>query len=158
MDIKHTQRHEHILLCQELNRIALFSRARTHEIPPLIIQSSNLEQVQHIVDVILSQSPLGHGTAQVRVAVEVVLRSGQHGVDVRVAARAQQVVHAAAVFVLAVPREAVGDDGDEGSHVREVGPEAVVGSYVRGMHLPGAGRPETFARVVAVPDVEIAFV
>jgi hypothetical protein len=89
--------------------------------------------------------------------VEVVLRSGQHGVDVRVAARAEQVVHAAAVLVVAVPGEAVGDDCDEGPHVGEVGPEAVVGGYVSGVKLPGAGGPEAFAGVVAVPDVEIAF-
>lgn len=90
-------------------------------------------------------------------AVEVVLRSGQHGVDVRVAARAQQVVHAAAVLVLAVPCEAVGDDGDEGPHVGEVGPEAVVGGDVGGVKLARAGGPEAFTGVVAVPDVEIAF-
>lgn len=157
MKSKHTQRHEHILLCQELNRIALLSRTRTHKISSLVIQPGNLEQVQHIVDVILSQSPLSHSPAQVRVAVEVVLRSGQHGVDVRVAARAQQVVHAAAVLVLAIPCEAVGDDGDEGPHVGEVGPEAVVGGDVGGVKLAGAGGPEAFTGVVAVPDVEIAF-
>lgn len=134
---RHTQRHEHILLRQKLNRIALLRRTGTHKIPPLVIQPRNLEQVQHIVDVILSQPPLGHGTAQVGVAVEVVLRSRQHGVDVRVAACSEQVVHAAAVFVLAVPGEAVGDDCDEGSHVGEVGPQAVVRCDVCGMKLSG---------------------
>lgn len=89
--------------------------------------------------------------------MEVVLRSGQHGVDVRVAARAQQVVHAAAVFVRAVPREAVGDDCDKGPNVGEVGPEAVVRGDVCGMQLPSARGPEAFTGVVAVPDVEIAF-
>lgn len=89
--------------------------------------------------------------------MEVVLRPRQHGVDVRVAACAQQVVHAAAILVLAIPREAVGDDGDERPHVGEIGPEAVVGGDVGGVKLAGTAGPEAFARVVAVPDVEIAF-
>lgn len=90
-------------------------------------------------------------------AVEVVLRARQHGVDVRVAARAQQVVHAAAVLVAAVPGEAVGDDCDERPHVGEAGPEAVVGGDVGGVKLARAGGPEAFAGVVAVPDVEVTF-
>jgi hypothetical protein len=66
-------------------------------------------------------------------------------------------VDAAAVLVLAVPGEAVGDDCDEGPHVGEVGPETVVGRYVGGVKLASAAGPEAFTGVVAVPDVEVTF-
>lgn len=38
----------------------------------------------------------------------------------------------------------VGDHGHHGPHVRQVGPQAVVGGQVRRVQLPGARRPEVF--------------
>jgi hypothetical protein len=66
-------------------------------------------------------------------------------------------VHSPAILILAVPSEAVRDDGDKGPHVGEVRPEAIVGGDVGRVKLASAAGPEAFARVMAVPDVEVAF-
>lgn len=102
-------------------------RRRVHEIATLFIQASHLKDVDDVVDIALGKSIRRHSTDEVGVAVEIVLGSREDGVDVRVAAGAQQVVHAAAVLVLAVPGQAVGDDGGKRAHVGEAGPKAVVG-------------------------------
>lgn len=94
-----------------------------------------------------------HCPREVGVAVEIVLFPRENGVDVRIAAGAEEVVYSAAVLVDAVPGEAVVDDCREGAHVGEDGPEAVVGGYVGGVELFGAAGPEAFTGVVAIPDV-----
>lgn len=71
--------------------------------------------------------------------MEIILRPvREHGVDVRVAPRAEQVMHAPAVLVLPVAGEAVVEDGAEGAHIGEGRPEAVVGGEVGGVELAGA--------------------
>ena len=81
------------------------------------------------------------------VVVVAVLSSREEHIDVRVAARAEEVVAPAAGGVGAIPGEGVGDDGHEGPHVGETGPEAVVGRDVRAVQLFAAGGPEAFAGV-----------
>lgn len=137
--------------------ITRLSRARVHEIPPLLIQPRDLEQVDHIMNIGLVQAKRRDRPRQVRVAVEVVRLAREHGVDVGVAPRAEQVVHAAPVLVLAVPREAVRDDGHQRPHVRQARPQPVVRRHVRGVQLLGPAGPEPLARVVGVPDVEVAW-
>jgi hypothetical protein len=98
---------------------------------------------------------------------------GEEGGDVGIAPRAEEIVAPAASVVNAVPGKGVGDYCDEGPHVGEAGPEAVVGGDMRGVQLFGAGGPEAFAGVweavspglwkrrgggigiIRVPDVQI---
>lgn len=133
--------------------IARLSRTWVHKVPPLLVQPGDLKNVDDVVHVLLVQAPGQHRAGQVGVALEVVGAAGEHGVDIGVAAGAEQVVDAAAVLVGAVPREGVLDDGGEGPHVGEVGPEAIMGRDVRGVELLGAAGPEAFAGIVEVPDV-----
>ena len=82
-------------------------------------------------------------------AVEViaVFSAGEEHVDVWVAARAEEVVAAAAGAVTTVPGERVRDYGHHGPHVGEAGPEAVVGGDVGLVELLAAGVPEAFTGV-----------
>ena len=82
-------------------------------------------------------------------AVEVVavLGAGEENIDVRVAARAEEVVAAATRAVPPVPGEGVRDDGYHGPHVGQAGPEAVVGRDVGLVELLAARVPEAFAGV-----------
>jgi hypothetical protein len=152
-----TQSHEQVLLGQKFERIPLLRGRWAHKVPPLSIQPRDLKDVEHVVDIRLGEAKRGDGAREVGVAVKVVLRARQHRVDVGVAARAQQVVRAAAVLVVAVPRQSVVNDGGEGPHVWQAGPQAVVSRDVRGVQLARAGGPEALTRVVPVPDVEVAW-
>ena len=46
-----TQRHEQILLGQELNRIPLLRGTWLHEIPPLFIQPRHLKDINHVMHI-----------------------------------------------------------------------------------------------------------
>lgn len=154
---KLTQSHEKMLLGQKLNTVAALRRTRIHKVPAVLVQPRDLEDVEHVMHVRLVEAELAHRPRQVRVAVEVVLRAREEGVDVGIAPRAEQVVDAAAVPVHAVPVEAVVDDGGEGPHVGQVGPQTVVRADVRGVELLRAAGPEAFSRIMTVPDVQIAW-
>ena len=86
--------------------------------------------------------------------MEVVRRAAEQLVDVRIAARAEQVVAAGIVFVTAVA-DGVGDEGDHRPQERQVAPQSMTGRDVRAVELSGAGGPEPFARIVASPQVEV---
>ena len=117
-----TQRHQHIDLGEKLDIIPRLGRARGHEIPILGVQPRDLEQVDDVVHVGLVEPEGQHRPRQVRVAVEVEVLARQQLVDVRVAPRAEEVVHAG-------PRVGVGVRGfpvakrvrDDREHWAEVG-------------------------------------
>ncbi|MNC66294.1 hypothetical protein D3C75_1166800 [compost metagenome] len=71
-------------------------------------------------------------------AVVVEVLPGEHLVHVRIAAGAQQVVQAAAVFVYAVVGQAVVGDGGHGTEERQVRPEPVMGAHMGALQLAGA--------------------
>ena len=70
------------------------------------IQPGHLEYVQHVVHVEFGQAVGRHRAHQIRVAVEIEILAGQQPVHIRIAARAEQVVHAAADLVDAVAGQA----------------------------------------------------
>lgn len=151
-----TQGKQQILLAQKFNVIPGLRGTRVHEIPALVVQPRDLKQVDDVVDVPLLEAKGHDGPGEVGVALKVVAAAAEHGVDIRVAASAQQVVHAAARLVDPVPGQRVGDDGGQRSHVRQAGPQPVVRGHVRRVQLLCAAGPEALAGVVRIPDVEVA--
>src|SRR5215470_2387311 len=87
-------------------------------------------------------------------ATDIQLFAGQHLVNVRIAARAQQVVASRAVFIDAIA-DTVTRYGRHRAQVRQTRPVPVEHSHMRAVQLLRASRPETFARVVEVPRVEV---
>src|SRR6267154_1502481 len=63
---------------------------------------------------------------------------------------------APAVFVDAVAGEAVGGNGRHRPQIGQGRPQAVEHRDVRGLELAGARRPQSLARIVEVPQVEVA--
>ena len=162
-----TQRHQKILLCEKLDTVHLLRRAGVHKVAALLVEARDLKDVDDVVDVALTEAKLHDGPGQVGVAVIVVAAvaalgagtgTGEDGVDVGVAARPQQVVDPPAVLVDAVPCQRVVDDGGQRSHVGQARPQPVVGAHVRGVKLPCARGPEALARVMGVPDIQVAWV
>lgn len=91
-------------------------------------------------------------------AVKVVLlASREQSVDVWVTSCSEEVVTAEAIFVGLVLSEAVRNDSEERSEIRETGPETVSSGKVGGMELASTGRPEAFTRIVEVPNIEITW-
>lgn len=131
--LTHTQRHQDVLLGQELDIVTRLRWARVHEVSTLLVQPSNLKQVDNIMDIGLDQAEGHDGTGQVRMAMEIVGLAGEHGVNIGVAAGSEQVVHTATVLIFAVPRQTVRDDGGQGPHVWEAGPQPVVSGHMRGV-------------------------
>ncbi|MNW12121.1 hypothetical protein D3C71_2097320 [compost metagenome] len=78
-----------------------------------MIQTGALENVQHVMHVELGQAMGQHRTGQVGMTVMVKVFAGEHLVHVGIAARAQQVVQAAAVFVNPVVGQAIVGDGHQ---------------------------------------------
>lgn len=70
-----------------------------------------MEEVDHVVDVRFVKAKSVYGPHQIRVAVKVVLLTRENCVDVRVAARAEQVMDSSAILVNAVPVQTVVDNG-----------------------------------------------
>ena len=148
------QRAQQVDLGEHLQVVAGLGRAGLHEVLVVVVQAGDLEHVEHVVHVQLGQA-VRHRARQVRVAVEVEVLAGQQLVHVGVAARAQQVVHAAAVAVDAVAGQRVLGDGGHGAQVGQRRPEAVMGADVGLLQLARARGPHAFARVVQVPHVEV---
>ena len=65
-------------------------------------------------------------------------------------------MHAAAVFVHAIIGEAVVGNRYQRPQIRQGRPQAVVGADMRSLQLAGPGGPEAFARIVQIPDIEVA--
>ena len=149
------QRAQQVDLGEHLQVVAGLGRAGLHEVLVVVVQAGDLEHVEHVVHVQLGQAVRRHRARQVRVAVEVEVLAGQQLVHVGVAARAQQVVHAAAVAVDAVAGQRVLGDGGHGAQVGQRRPEAVMGADVGLLQLARARGPHAFARVVQVPHVEV---
>ncbi len=147
---------EKIDLGEELDVIALLGRAGAHEIPVGTVEAGALEDVQHVMDVELGQPVRRHRAHQVGVAVEVEILAGQHAVDVGIAARAQQIVDAAAELVDAIVLETVRRDGHDRPQVRQGRPQAIEDRDMRSLQLARPGGPQALPRIVQVPDVKVA--
>lgn len=100
--------------------VTRFGGARIHEVSSLVIKASDLENIDHIMNILFVQSVRQYRTCQVGVALIVILSPAQDCVDVRIAAGAQQVMDPTAVLVLAVPRECILNNGGERSHIWQV--------------------------------------
>src|SRR6266851_54225 len=136
--------------------IARPRRTVAHEILVLPVEPGALEDVQNIVHVEFRQAVRRHGAHKVGVAAVVEIVAGQHAIDVRVAARAQKVVDAPAIVVDAVAGQAVGGDGRHWPQIGQGRPQAVEHRHVRGLELAGARGPQPLARIVEIPQVEVA--
>lgn len=101
-----------------------------HKVSPLLVETSDLENVDDVVNIALVKTKGEHCTREVGVALVVVLTTAQHGVDVGIASRAQEVMHPTAMLIFTVPVEAVSDDGCQRTHVRQVRPQTVVSGNV----------------------------
>jgi hypothetical protein len=106
------------------------------------------------VHIALTEAKGRDGAHQVRVATDVQLFARQHLVNVRIAARAQQVMTSRAVLINAIA-DALSRHGGHRAQVRQTRPEPVEHPHMRAVQLLRASRPETFARVVEVPCVEV---
>ncbi|MNQ91179.1 hypothetical protein D3C85_1065480 [compost metagenome] len=149
------KRAEQVDLGEELQVIASLRRAGLHEVHVVVVEAGALEDVQHVVHVELGQPKGQHRAGQVGMAVVVEVLTGEHLVDVGIAASAQQVVQAAAVFVDAVVGQAVVGDGDHGPQERQVRPEPVIGAHMGALQLAGARGPHALAGIIGVPQVEV---
>src|SRR5262249_50013754 len=146
---------EQIDFGEELEVIALFGRTGFDEILMAVLgQSCHLKDVQHVVHVALTEAIGRDGAHQIRVATDVQLFASQHLVNVRIAARAQQVVAPRAVIINAIT-DAVTRHGGHRAQIWQTRPEPVEHPHMRAVQLLRASRPETFARVVEVPCVEV---
>jgi hypothetical protein len=106
------------------------------------------------VHVELGQVKRGDRSHEVAVAAEVEVLAVQELVHIRVAARSEQIVAAAAVLVAAV-LNGVGGDRQHRPEIGQARPEPVERRQVRLVELSGAGGPEALARVREAPHVEI---
>src|SRR5699024_12135050 len=88
--------------------------------------------------------------------VKVKILARQHLVDVRVAAAAEQIVHTAAVLVEAVIGQAVARYGRHGPQKRQRGPQTIERGYMGALQLPRACCPHVLARVMHMPQIEVA--
>ena len=64
-------------------------------------------------------------------------------------------MQAATVLVDAISGQAVIGDGHQWPQKGQVRPQPVMGTDMRALQLPGAGRPQAFAGIVGIPDVKI---
>src|SRR5262249_16538568 len=145
---------EHVDLGEELDEVPLLGRARLDEVAVVGGEAGDLEDVEHIVYVELGEAIRRHRPHEIGVAAEIEVLAVEHLVDVGIAARAEEIVAAGAVFVAAVADGVVGD-GEHGPEIGQAGPEPIVGGDMRSVELLGPGRPEPLARIAEVPHVEV---
>ena len=107
------QRTQQIDLGKKLQVIALLRRTRFHEVHVVVVEAGALENIQHVMHVELGQAMGQHGAGQVGVAVVVKVFAGEHFVHIGIAAGAEQIVQATAMFIDAVARQAVIGDGHQ---------------------------------------------
>ena len=110
--------HQQILFSKEFDGIPRLCRRRIHKVPP-VIQTRHLKQVDDVVDVRLIQTVGSNRPGQIGMAVEIIRRlfTAQQYIDVRITSRSQKVVASAAVLVLPIPRQRVGNNCAERSHI-----------------------------------------
>ena len=96
-----------------------------------------------------------NGSRQVVVTGHVVVAVVEQLVEIRVASRPEQVVAPPAVRRRSRRQSVVGDRRHR-SQVRQARPQAVERGHVRALDLPRPRRPEPLARIVEVPQVEVA--
>ncbi len=148
-------RRQQVDLGEELEVIAGFRRAWFHVVLMRVVgHAGDLEHVEHVVHVFFGETMRCDRADQIRVTAAVELLPGEQLVHVRIAARAQQIMATGAIAVVAVA-DRVGDHGRHRTHVRQARPEPIEHAHVRTVQLLGARRPETLARVVQAPQVEV---
>ena len=86
----------------------------------------------------------------------VILGPLQQQVGVRIAARADHVVHTGTVLVPAVPVERVVRDRRHRAQARQRAPHPVAGGQVRRVQRPRLAAEEALRQVVRVPQVKVA--
>ena len=119
------------------------------------------EDVEHVVHVALGLVRRQSGVAaecprQVRVTAVMILRAAEEELRVGIAARADDVVNAAAVGVEAVPVECVVRDRGERPQVRQRAPQPVAGRHMGCVQRARFAGEEALAEVVCIPQVQIA--
>ena len=119
------------------------------------------EDVQHVVHVPLrggQRQPFmaGERARQVGMAAMMVLVAAQQELGVGIAPRADDIVHAAAVVVPAVPVERVVGDGRHRPQSGQRAPQPVAGADMGGVQRARLAAEEAFGEVVGVPQVEVA--
>lgn len=110
-----------------------------------------LKDIENIMNIELCQPMWKHSSCQVRMAVVVKILSSQHGIDIRIASGAEQVMYPSTLSVLAIVFQTVPRDRDHGPQKRKDGPQPIKDRDVCCLQLTCAGCPHALARVVEVP-------
>ena len=119
------------------------------------------EDVQHVVHVPLGggqRQPLvaGERARQVGMAAVMVLVAAQQELGVGIAPCADDIVHAAAIVVPAVPVERVVGDGRHRPESGQRAPQPVAGADMGGVQRARLAAEEALGQVVGVPQVQVA--
>src|SRR5690606_12001022 len=88
-------------------------------------------------------------------AMEVEIFTGQHTINVWIAARSQQIVNAAAIAIHTVVSQRVVRDGCQRSQKRQITPQPIECADVRTLQLSRTRCPHPLAWIVAIPNVQI---
>src|SRR5947208_4643417 len=143
-------------LSEELEEVAFPRGARFHEVDLVFgVKAGDLEDVQHVMHVELGQVVWRDRARQVVMARDVVVTVVEKLVKVWIASTPEQVVAASSVR-RGRGRQRVVGDRDHGTQVRQARPQPVERRDVGALQLACPGGPEPFARVVHVPQVEVA--
>ena len=156
------QRAQQVDLGEELDEVARPHRTRLHEILMRVAREARAhEDVQHVVHVPLrlrqSQALMaGERARQVGMAAMMVLVAAQQKLGVGIAARADDIVDAAAIVVPAVPVERVVGDGRHRPQIGQRAPQPVAGADMGGVQRARLAAEEALRQVVGVPQVQVA--
>jgi hypothetical protein len=147
---------------EKFDKIAGAHRACFHEILMRVMGEARAhENVEHIMDMRLGLDQResgfsGQSPGQIRMAAMVIIASVQQTFGVGIAARADNVMHPAAVRIEAVPVECVMGYRRHRPHMGKTAPHPVAGAQVRAMQSAGLSAVKSFRQVVLRPEVQIA--
>src|SRR5262245_56122134 len=83
--------------------------------------------------------------------------TGQQMVHVWITARAEEVMHASAIFVHAVGFERIRRYRRQWPQIWQVRPQSIKGRYVSGLKLTRARCPKSFSRIACTPNVQVSY-
>ena len=156
------QRRQQIDLGEQFDEIPRPRRARLHEVLVRVAGVAGThEDIDHVVHVRFGlgerqASCRGQGPSEIRMAAIMVVAARQQKVRVGVAAGADDVMHAGAELVDAVPVQGVVGEGRHRAQPWKGAPQPVTGADVGGVQGTGLAAVEPLAEVGGVPQVQVA--
>ena len=98
---------------------------------------------------------IGHSAGKVGMAAIVVIRATEQPARIGITARANHIMHRAAIGVIAIPVQRVTGDMRQGPHEGKARPEAVTRADMGAVQSACFAAVESLGDVVAVPNVQI---